>query len=54
MYISDGGCCIPHADFEDYRAQAKSFKGMAIIHGVGAVLNDSTGIAERISVNENT
>jgi predicted permease len=54
VYISDGGCCIPYADFEDYRAQAKSFKRMAIVHGVGAVLNDSTGIAERISANENS
>src|SRR5262249_41172198 len=31
-YISDGGCCVSYPDFEDYRAQAKSFEGMAIVH----------------------
>ena len=28
LYISNGGCCVAYADFEDYRAQARSFEGM--------------------------
>src|SRR2546421_6779218 len=37
VYISGGGCCVSYPDFEDYRAQAKSFEGMAVVHGVGIV-----------------
>jgi predicted permease len=53
-YISDGGCCIPYADFEDYRAQAKSFKGLAVVHGIGVTMNGESGVAERIEANENS
>src|ERR1700686_2689091 len=35
LYISNGGCCISYPDFEDIRAQAKSFEGMGITHGIG-------------------
>ena len=28
------GCCVSYPDFLDWRAQAKSFTGMAIVHGV--------------------
>jgi hypothetical protein len=34
VYISYGGCCVSYPDFESYRAEAKSFEGMAIVHGV--------------------
>lgn len=54
VYISNGGCCVPYADFLDYRAQAKSFEAMGIVHGVGFVLNDGSGPAESVEVNENS
>jgi putative ABC transport system permease protein len=34
-------------DFEDWRAQAKSFEGMAVVHGVGIILSDKNGFPER-------
>jgi len=34
LYISHGGCCISYPDFQDIRAQAKSFQGMGITHGM--------------------
>ena len=40
------GCCVSYPDFEDWRAQAKSFEGMAIVHGVGKILSDESGMAE--------
>src|SRR5689334_1606923 len=54
VYISDGGCCVPYADFLEYRAQAKSFQGMAIVHGIGFVFSDADGYAENILSNENS
>jgi putative ABC transport system permease protein len=55
-YISDAdsNCCVSYPDFEDYRAQAKSFKGMAIVHGVAIILNDSNGYPENLDANENS
>jgi hypothetical protein len=36
VYITTGrGCCVSWPDFNDWRAQAKSFVGMALVHGVG-------------------
>jgi putative ABC transport system permease protein len=52
LYISNGGCCISYPDFQDIRAQAKSFQGMGITHGIGSVLNDGAGNAQRIEVTE--
>jgi predicted permease len=52
LYISNGGCCISYPDFADIRAQAKSFSGMGITHGVAKALTDETGFAERIEVTE--
>jgi len=40
------GCCVSYPDFEDWRAQAKSFEGMAIVHGVQIVLSDKNGFPE--------
>ena len=54
VYISNGGCCVAYPDFEDYRAQAKSFEGMAIVHGVSFVLSDASGFAENVEANENS
>ena len=55
-YISDANsnCCVSYPDFEDYRAQAKSFAGMAIVHGVSIMLNDTSGFPENIDANENS
>src|SRR5580658_6986378 len=52
LYVSNGGCCISYPDFEDIRAQSKSFDGMGIVHGVGTVLGDGSGFVERIDVTE--
>src|SRR6202044_138169 len=38
VYLSGGGCCVSYPDFLDWRSQAKSFTGMAIVHGVGRIL----------------
>jgi len=40
LYISKSGCCeISYPDFEDWRAQAKSFQGMAVVANGGLRLN---------------
>jgi putative ABC transport system permease protein len=54
LYISPKGynCCPSYPDFLDYRAQAKSFRGMAVVHGVGRVVSDQTGFPENIDVTE--
>src|ERR1700722_11321969 len=31
LYLSGGGCCVSYPDFLDWKAQAKSFTGMAIV-----------------------
>jgi predicted permease len=56
LYITPKGsnCCPSYPAFLDYRAQAKSFAGMAIVHGVSFSLSDSTGLAARIVGNENS
>ncbi len=46
LYISGNGCCVSYPDFEDWRAQAKSYTGMAIVHGVRRVLSDPGGFPE--------
>ncbi|HEV3333241.1 MAG TPA: ABC transporter permease [Bryobacteraceae bacterium] len=51
-YISNDGCCVSYPDFEDYRAQAKSFAGMAIVHGVSEALADKSGFPERYEATE--
>jgi predicted permease len=52
LYISNGGCCISYPDFEDIRAQAKSFQGMGVTHGIGSVVSDESGFPENIDVTE--
>jgi predicted permease len=49
---SSHGCCVSYPDFEDWRAQAKSFKGMAIVHGTSVVLTDRGGFPERHDATE--
>jgi putative ABC transport system permease protein len=44
LYLSSGrGCCVSYPDFLDWRAQARSFQGMAIVHGVSGILSDASG-----------
>ena len=55
-YISykNSNCCVSYPDFLDWRAQSKSFEGMAIVHGVSFSLVDSSGYPENIVGNENS
>jgi putative ABC transport system permease protein len=50
----NSNCCVSYPDFLDWRAQSKSFDGMAIVHGVGIALTDSNGFPENLSGNENS
>jgi putative ABC transport system permease protein len=53
LYISTSrGCCVSYPDFEDWRAQAKSFSGMAIVHGVLRILSDPSGFPESYDATE--
>ena len=54
IYANNGNCCVSYPDFEDYRAQTKSFEGMAIVHGVSIVFNDASSFPESINGNENS
>ena len=47
-------CCVSYLDFLDWRAQSKSFSGMAIVHGVGLTVSDAAGFAESLNGNENS
>ena len=55
-YISykNSNCCVSYPDFLDWKAQSKSFAGMAIVHGVGIALTDASGFPENLSGNENS
>ena len=55
-YVSykNSNCCVSYPDFLDWKAQAKSFEGMAIVHGVGLALTDSSGFPENLNGNENS
>lgn len=46
------GCCLSYPDFLDLMAQAKSFDAMAIVHGIGRVVNDDRGFAVSINITE--
>jgi predicted permease len=53
VYLSSGrGCCVSYPDFEDWRAQAKSFEGMEPIHGIQMSFSDTTGFPESFQVSE--
>src|ERR1700733_7579802 len=54
VYITpkESNCCVSYPDFLDYRAQARSFEGMAIVHGVSKVLSDENGFPENLDVTE--
>ena len=50
----DSNCCVSYPDFLDWKAQSKSFQGMAIVHGVTLALTDANGFPESLSGNENS
>ena len=53
LYMTSGrGCCVSYPDFEDWRAQAKSFDGMAIVHGVQRTVSDAGGLPEQYEATE--
>jgi putative ABC transport system permease protein len=52
LYLSGNGCCVSYPDFEDWRAQSKSFTGMAIVHGVRRILSDQSGFPESYDATE--
>ncbi|HEX4279047.1 MAG TPA: ABC transporter permease [Bryobacteraceae bacterium] len=43
---SSPGCCVSYPDFLDWRARAKSFEGMAIVHGVAKTVLYGSGFPE--------
>jgi len=51
---TNSNCCVSYPDFLDWRAQSKSFAGMAIVHGVSIMLSDESGFPENLSGNENS
>jgi predicted permease len=53
LYLSSGrGCCLSYPDFEDWRAQAKSFEGMAVVHGTRGITTDKGGFTVNYDVTE--
>ncbi|MBZ5632968.1 MAG: ABC transporter permease [Acidobacteriia bacterium] len=50
----NSNCCVSYPDFLDWRAQSKSFEGMAIVHGVSIMLSDDHGFPDNLSANENS
>lgn len=45
-------CCVAYPDFLDWKAQSKSFDGMAIVHGIGVTMADENGFTTRLDVTE--
>jgi predicted permease len=55
VYITSGvGCCLSYPDFLDWRAQATSFTGMEMVHGLDRAVRDEDGFLERQTVTEVT
>ena len=53
VYIAGrSACCVSYPDFQDWRAQATSFAGMAVVHGTGVVLSEPSRFAERYEATE--
>jgi putative ABC transport system permease protein len=53
LYMSTfDGCCVSYPDFLDWRAQAKSFEGMAVVHGINKIFVDRGGFPETVYTTE--
>ena len=49
-----GVAAFPDPDFEDWRTHARSFEGMALVHGVQKILGDRSGSSESYNATEIT
>ena len=55
VYITSGvGCCLSYPDFLDWRAQATSFAGMEMVHGLDRAVRDENDFLQRRTVTEVT
>jgi putative ABC transport system permease protein len=55
LYMTSGrGCCVSYPDFEDWRTQATSFAGMALVHGLQQTYSDEGGFPETVYSTEVT
>jgi predicted permease len=55
LYVGSGGpCCVSYPDFDDWRAQAKSFDGMGAVADLRITLSDRRGVAETNSATQVT
>jgi predicted permease len=55
VYITTGaGCCVSYPDFLDWRAQAASFTGMEMVHGLDRAVRDEDDFLQRRTVTEVT
>jgi predicted permease len=51
VYITTGvGCCLSYPDFLDWRAQATSFSGMEMVHGLDRAVRDENGFLQRRTI----
>lgn len=46
------GCCVSYPDYKDWAAQAESFDGMGITHGIAVEYVDGGGFPERLEATE--
>ena len=54
-YVTTGvGCCVSYPDFLDWRAQATSFTGMEMVHGLDRAVRDENDFLQRRTVTEVT
>jgi len=55
IYVTTGvGCCVSYPDFLDWRAQATSFSGMEMVHGLDRAVRDEDDFLQRRTVTEVT
>ena len=55
VYVTTGvGCCVSYPDFLDWRAQATSFTGMEMVHGLDRAVRDENDFLQRRTVTEVT
>ena len=55
VYVTTGvGCCVSYPDFLDWRAQATSFTGIEMVHGLDRAVRDENQFLQRRTVTEVT
>ena len=51
VYVTTGvGCCVSYPDFLDWRAQATSFTGIEMVHGLDRAVRDENQFLQRRTV----